>query len=387
MGQVNNPPLSLPLPKLSHDWYEDKGQKLNNDQEHQEKTKNSSSRPFLKASETWYAKNSIENLTNQREDLKKRASSLPYERTSNKWYKNRGKLYGKNQSRSQKTQQTKIGTKPLEESIAELEAKLIEEDMSDVISKDCTAVLEVGKYLLVNGPLVAAKELGEVYRESRKSSGKRRLRPSELIRKLVKYFNISQITVHGMVYILENKYPNIQKLVKSLNDNVELNKKKCVNDQVRSSIGHLFSNALAFTDTKKDRDIIKALFTKATTVRFVADLMNRKNKSSIMACRDELEENLNNLDKLWKTSKIVRNDMTCEQQHRLTARIINKRKQNMLRLAYEPRGRKLKSDIFPQLGIVLENIFQGGEVGDGGLECHPRLTTNVQYRSKDRNFL
>ena len=96
------------------------------------------------------------------------------------------------------------------------------------------------------------------------------------------------------------------------------------------------------------------------------------------------EGNLTKFDELRKTSQIVRNDMTCEQQRRLTVRIINKRKQNMFRLSYENRGRKLKSDVFPQLGIVLENIFQAGDAG--GVECHPRLTTDVQYRSKYNNF-
>jgi hypothetical protein len=60
----------------------------------------------------------------------------------------------------------------------------------------------------------------------------------------------------------------------------------------------------------------------------------------------------------------------------------------MLRLPYENRGRKLKSDVFPQLGVVLENIFQAGNAGDGGLECHPtRLTTDVQFAARIITFL
>ena len=282
-------------------------------------------------------------------------------------------------------QQTPAEKKSLEESVAELEAKLIEEKLSDVVRKDCASVIEAGKYLIENGPLVSAKDLGRVYKEARKSSGKRPFRPSELVRKLKKHFNITQVAINGIVFILENRYPKIQKLAKSLDDSMELNKQKSVNDHIKNSIGHLFNDALAFSGTKKDRDIIKALFTKATSVQFVADLMKIKNKSSIMACRDEFEGNLNQFDELRNTSQIVRNDMTCEQQRRLTVRIINKRKQNMC-LAYETRGRKFKSDVFPQLGLILENIFQAGDAGDGGMECHPRLTTDVQYRSKDNNF-
>jgi hypothetical protein len=179
-----------------------------------------------------------------------------------------------------------------------------------MLSKDCASVIEAGKYLIENGPLVSAKDLGRVYKEAQKSSGKRPFRPSELVRKLKKHFNITQVAINGIVYILKNKYPKIQKLAKSLDDSMELNK----NDRIKNSIGHLFNDALAFSGTKKDRDIIKALFTKATNVQFVADLMNIKNKSSIMACRDEFEGNLNQFDELRNTSQIVRNDMTCEQQ-------------------------------------------------------------------------
>ena len=275
-------------------------------------------------------------------------------------------------------QQTPAEKRSLEESVAELEAKLIEEKLSDVVRKDCAAVLEAGKYLIKNGPLVSAKDLGNLYKEARKSTGKRPLRPSELVRKLKKHFNITQVHINGIVYILENKYPNIHNIATSLNSSAQLNKKKTVNDQIKYSIYHLFNDALEFADTKKDRDMIKALFAKATSVRYVTDLMKIKSKSSIMACRDEFEGNLTKFDELWKTSQIVRNDMTCEQQRRLTVRIINKRKQNMFRLSYENRGRKLKSDVFPQLGIVLENIFQAGDAGDGGgVECHPKLTTDV----------
>ena len=340
----------------------------------------------MKASETWYARTREENVKSGCENQTKQAASLPFKHASQKWYKNRGKLFGKNRSRNQKMQQTPAEKRSLEESVAELEAKLIEEKLSDVVRKDCVAVLEAGKYLIKNGPLVSAKDLGNLYKEARKSTGKRPLRPSELVRKLKKHFNITQVHINGIVYILENKYPNIHNIATSLNSSVQLNKKKTVNDHIKYSIGHLFNDALAFADTKKDRDMIKALFAKATSVRFVTDLMKIKSKSSIMACRDEFEGNLTKFDELRKTSQIVRNDMTCEQQRRLTVRIINKRKQNMFRLSYENRGRKLKSDVFPQLGIVLENIFQVGDAGDGGVECHPRLTTDVQYRSKDNNF-
>ena len=50
-------------------------------------------------------------------------------------------------------------------------------------------------------------------------------------------------------------------------------------------------------------------------------------------------------------------------------------------------GRQLKAEVFPQLGMVVENIVQQeGNGVIGGLECHPRLTADVLYRSRDNNF-
>ena len=142
---------------LSHHWYENKGRRINNTQE-EFKDSNSSSRPFPKASETWYARTREENIKNGSEDQRKHGVSL--------------------------MQQTPTGKK-------------------------------------------------------------------SLVRKLKKHFNITQVAINGIVYILENKYPNIQKLAKSLDESIELNKKKTVNDQIKNSIGHLFNDALAFSDTKK----------------------------------------------------------------------------------------------------------------------------------------
>lgn len=262
--------------------------------------------------------------------------------------------------------------------------------MSDRSRNEYVAILETGKYLINNGPLVAAQEISKVYRASKQSSlssAKRRLCSSEVLQKLKKYFNVVEIDICGTAYIVENKYPNINELATTLESNLKSTARKNMNDHIKNKIGSHFKSALTFSDTKKDRDIIKALFTKATSVRFVANLMDVKNKSAIMSCRDEFEEKLSQFEELCKTSEVVRNDMTCEQQRRLIKRIINKRKQNLMQLPYDNRGRKLKAEVFPQLGASLEKIFQeGGKEEIGGLECHPRLTTDVRYRSKDNNF-
>ena len=51
----------------------------------------------------------------------------------------------------------------------------------------------------------------------------------------------------------------------------------------------------------------------------------------------------------------------------------------------EGRGRKLKTEEFPQLPAVMEYAFGEGDInrGGGGLEAHSRLTTGTLYRLRD----
>ena len=102
------------------------------------------------------------------------------------------------------------------------------------------------------------------------------------------------------------------------------------------------------------------------------------------AALQKLKPNLERYKQIKITSQIVRNDLTVNQQHRLTNRIVATRKHKEIRVIGEGRGRKLKIHSFPELSSVLQYAF--GEKGPteasgtGGLECHPRLTCDTLYR-------
>ena len=160
-----------------------------------------------------------------------------------------------------------------------------------------------------------------------------------------------------------------------------------MNECIENVIGDLFSHALKFADTKKDRDLIKGLFATATSTNFVAKLSNVKNKTAIAASKHELEGNLFEYEDIERTSRTVRNDMTNEQQRRLHKRIVVSRKNKEFRKKFDARGRLLKAEMFPELAHTLESIFVSGDkdIG-GGLESHSRLTTDILYRSNDNNL-
>ena len=56
-----------------------------------------------------------------------------------------------------------------------------------------------------------------------------------------------------------------------------------------------------------------------------------------------------------------------------------------IRIIAAGRGRKLKSQEFPDLAALMECVFGEYDItqGGGGLEAHPRLTTDVLYRASD----
>ena len=61
-----------------------------------------------------------------------------------------------------------------------------------------------------------------------------------------------------------------------------------------------------------------------------------------------------------------------------------------LRHVFKGRGRKLKSEEFPDLAGILEFAFGESDRVDragGGLESHPRLTDTVLYRAADSNTI
>ena len=104
--------------------------------------------------------------------------------------------------------------------------------------------------------------------------------------------------------------------------------------------------------------------------------------------RDELRTKISQFQEIRKTSGVVRNDMTNEQQWRLTKRIIEhcKKKEAKRPQQFDNRGHKLKVEEFPEMSKITESVFESGSTDDklgGGLESHPRLITATRYRTPD----
>ena len=129
------------------------------------------------------------------------------------------------------------------------------------------------------------------------------------------------------------------------------------------------------------RQVLKGIIAELTSVRYASKLQALQSRLGTSNAKKKLRPQLEIYKVLCTTSQMVRNDLTTEQQHCLTQRVISARKTKEIRTIAKGRGRKLKSDKFPELAATLEYVF--GECdeakGGGGLESHPRLTTDIRY--------
>ncbi len=72
-------------------------------------------------------------------------------------------------------------------------------------------------------------------------------KPTELLAVFSLHLNIAKINLHETTFLIT--------VVKKLEDIGMSQIRKAMNAHVKSEIGHFFSTALTFADTKKDRDL------------------------------------------------------------------------------------------------------------------------------------
>ena len=187
--------------------------------------------------------------------------------------------------------------------------------------------------------------------------------------------------------VIENRNQKFDVVIPQLQGITADDNRSC-NKKIEGNLGAIFANAIQMMDTKRDKDILKRIFSHATSVKFVSNLQQVQNKTTTMNCCDELKANIATFQEIKKTSQVVRNDMTNSQQSRLQKRIVQRIKDNRMKSRVEQRGRMMKCEGWPELAHTLEYIFgefDQKEKSGGGLEVHARLKNNNRYRCKDNN--
>ncbi len=195
-----------------------------------------------------------------------------------------------------------------------------------------------------------------------------------------KHLNIVQAYICGTAYLVENTGNDAERVITTILD--ATNKDKIVNDRVKEGLQGIFSSTLQYLDTQCDRQVVKALIAEITSAKFTAELQGLSSRQGTTSAKKALLAGLEVYREIRPTSQCVQSDLTYQQQHSLTERIVATRKAKQIKIVAKGRGRKLKTDHFPEA-----HEYAFGEVdvesGGGGLQAHPRLTIETMYRTCD----
>ncbi len=165
-----------------------------------------------------------------------------------------------------------------------------------------------------------------------------------------------------------------------------VNERQIIHDRVSSQLSSSYSAILKYMDSPRDREMLRGIMGKLTSIGFSSKLEGKASKFATRTAVTHIDSRIDAFRRIQQTSQVVRNNMTNQQQHALTQRIVIARKQKEIKIIKEGRGRLLKAAEFPELAVVLEYAFGERDIrerGGGGLESHPRLTDGTLYRSID----
>ena len=180
----------------------------------------------------------------------------------------------------------------LEDNIKAIDEKLLANETSKE-SKRLLAIKAVGEYLLKH-PIVPTQEVAKMLEVcfEKPSDEPMRRKSVDIYELLSKQLNI-QIYIAEKVFLMENRdcqlldvTNDIQKMFESFDFRSKLN------THVEDEIGNFYRTALTYLDTKRDRDTLKFLLTRVTSVNFMARLQGISNKKSLQNCSLTLPDKL-----------------------------------------------------------------------------------------------
>ena len=249
-----------------------------------------------------------------------------------------------------------------------------------------SAMISIAYFIMNNGLIIPTQVLAEKYKEVKGLKESTRIESARLLEVLTKHLNVVQIYIDGRGYILENRGLEIEKILDSLK-NVQGNDQLTVNKKVEEAIGSNYETLMEYLDSKRDRDTLKAVLTKVTSVNLMTRLASVQDKRSFQRAKGLVGQNLE-LFKDMKNKLMADSGSLSDAQKKKKNRLLQSMKLEKLRHIFKGRGRRLKCEEFPDLAALLEFAFGEGDRVDragGGLESHPRLTDTVLYRAADNN--
>ena len=177
--------------------------------------------PFPRMSKKWYSSITDCKSSGYEEDnvsaSLENQQILVFPRISKEWYKRRGKLSLKNNNRKRSVPAEGY----IQKNVEDLEKK-VKNEVNRSLKEKYRIILEVGKYFLSNGPIIAAKQLGTVYNGIKEKITNIKLnrtfpKPTKLLAVLLPHLSICKIKLHETTFFVE-KREQVNPFVQQLED-------------------------------------------------------------------------------------------------------------------------------------------------------------------------
>ena len=120
--------------------------------------------------------------------------------------------------------------------------------MNPNTKRHLNALIKAAEFLIERGPIVCT-QVGKCY--SYKNTSKTVMTSSEIYDILNKHINLIQVYVHVKAYLIENTGSQIPALLDTISSMI--NKESIINMHTEERLQDIFSDALQFLDTARDK--------------------------------------------------------------------------------------------------------------------------------------
>ena len=244
-------------------------------------------------------------LKKEGNDERKQFSSTLPSHAGHDWYVEHGRNKSKNRARLQSRTTNVIDTKggilpgtnmstvggTSQQNLEAIKQKIKEKESwkekSCLVGSNC-----VGKQMN-KFPILSTQEATRIFFNASKetASGEscdepiKRRNSMEVYETFSRNLNLLRVYIHGNVFLIANRSSPLTEVVIGLKSIfVSFDFRERLNSHIEERIGECYKNALAYRDTKRDRDTVKYLMTQITSVRFMAKLQGTANKHSLQDC-------------------------------------------------------------------------------------------------------
>ena len=208
----------------------------------------------------------------------------------------------------------------LENNISSLVVK-IEQLSNGPTRSHLQAVVAVGKFIALNGPLVSTQDAGQFYMKEKNLSEKKA--SMEVYEILCKHLNLAQVYMFHTAYLIENS-TNLPAIFSFISNTVNNNAECLVKQEIDEHIKQFFPKALRYMDSHRDRRVVKALLAELTNIiSFASKVQGIQSRKGTASASKSFKSELLHYQHIRITSQVVRSDLT-NVQYKLTERIISR---------------------------------------------------------------